>query len=111
MLWDVIRKDDAAIIPISELPHLLRRETSVVIVPEPLPAMYMGIEPAFKAVSREIILDSLANYQDSPLVRCKSILEVEPVYLFSADLSWMIALTTENTPDGQRLCVLVRKAP
>ena len=109
MLWEAIKREDGKEIAICDLPHLVQNEAFVIIAPEPLPAMYMGIAPAFQLVNKETLLDALVNYQDSPWGSGKSILEVEPVYLFSVDFSWMIALTTENTTDGKRLCVLVHK--
>ena len=106
---EVYKREDGKDIAICDLPHLVQNEAFVFIAPEPLPAMYMGIDPAFQLVNKETLLDALVNYQDSPWGSGKSILEVEPVYLFSVDFSWMIALTTENTTDGKRLCVLVHK--
>lgn len=108
MLWEAIRKNDAEIISISDLPYLLCDEVSVIIAPEPLPAMYLGIEPAHKFIDTDEIINSVFNYIDTPLVKCKSILETEPLYIFPINYSWMIALTTENTQEGKRLCVLVK---
>ena len=107
MLWEAIKREDARDISINDLPQLLHSDAFVIIAPEPLPAMYMGTAPAFQLISKDILLEALTDYQDMPWIKGKSIFEVEPIYLFAVDLSWMIALTTENTTDGKRLCVVV----
>ena len=109
MLWEAIKREDARVISINDLPPLLRSDAFVIIAPEPLPAIYMGIDPAFKVIDKETIVNALLNYPDVPWVRSESILEVEPIYLFAVDFSWMIALTTENTVEGKRLCVVIER--
>ena len=92
MLWEAIKKEDAIIISYEEVVSKISSEQMVHVFPEPLPALYMGIEPASKKVSTASLLHN------------KDVLRIEPLYIVSDDFSWMIVLTTENTLDGKQLC-------
>ena len=98
MLWEAIKKENAVIIPFEKVTRIIDTNQFVYIIPEPLPAIYMGVKPAYKKVRASSLLQEHKEY-----------LKVEPVYIISEDFSWMIVLTTENTPDGKQLCCYTRR--
>ena len=102
MIWEAITKVDAQIISQSEVEDLLRKVDSVLVLPEPLPSMYMGIEPAFREISGKEILES------GKCCDINDLFSIEPLYIVCLEDSWMIVLTTENTPAGDQLIALLK---
>ncbi len=103
MLWEAIRKESALIISMDDVKKKLQNVKSVYILPEPLPAMYMGMEPNYRLVSCEEILND-----DAKNGKCHY-WQIEPIYIINTDYSWMIVLTTENTPSGEQMIALVNR--
>ena len=108
MLWEAIRTEDAIKISQQEILLYLRQTPSVYVLPEPLPAFYLGIEPACTLIPSPTLVDTFSQWRNNTLDRGISFLEIEPLYMISYDKAWMIVLTTENTPDGEQLCVLMK---
>jgi hypothetical protein len=104
-LWEALKFDKAIFIDEEFVKNKVATVSSVVLLPEPLSAIYLGVEPAHTIVrSKDIIVD-----QDS-IADCKGnqiLTDLEPLYIVDENFTWMIVLTTENTPDGKQLCVFV----
>lgn len=100
MLWENIQSEDASVISERDIPQYLQGVQAVFVLPEPLPALYIGIKPTYKNVSCSKLICDL-NAADH-------LFDADPTYIISCDYAWMIVLTPENTPSGERLCVLVR---
>ena len=97
MLWEAIRAENAVIISHANVLALLMQVSEVFVFPEPLPAFYQNQEAAYTVVSSYDFIKDFPEY-----------IKTEPLYVLSNDFSWMIVFTTENTPDGEQLCVLVQ---
>lgn len=97
MLWEAIRAEDALIVSYTDVLTLVNQTSEVYVLPEPLPAFHQNQEVACAIVSSDDFISGFSEY-----------VKAEPLYVFSRDFSWMIVFTTENTPDGEQLCVLVR---
>ena len=104
MLWEAINKANSTIISQYDVLQQLRRFSSVYILPELLPAIYLGIEPAYKLVKCSSFPEDNESLFGNATLGEWNLLDVEPLYIVSCDFSWMIVLTTENTPSGERLC-------
>lgn len=98
MLWEAIDANCAVAISHADICSLLENSDSVIVFPEPLPALYLGASPAFV---------SFQSCNDNMLKETR-LWKVEPIYLASATLSWLIAMTPENTLSGSQLCVMVK---
>lgn len=109
MLWEAIRKNSCTIISRSDVLGYLQDEESVILIPEPLPAFFLGIRQTALQISTEILLSNRQTWlKDSYSDRTNCLLNIEPLYILSASMHWMIVLTTENTASGQQLCVLLK---
>ena len=97
MLWETIRAEDAAIISHADVFTLVKQTSEVYVLPEPLPAFYQNQEVTYAVVSSYDFINDFFEYT-----------KTEPLYVFSNDFSWIIVFTTENTPDGEQLCLLVQ---
>lgn len=98
MLWEAIRAEDAAIVSHADILTLVRQTSEVYLLPEPLPAFYQNQEVTYTLVSSRDFVHDFSEYA-----------KTEPLYVFPNDFSWMIVFTTENTPTGEQLCILVKK--
>lgn len=98
MLWEAIRAEDAAIVSHADILTLVKQASEVYLLPEPLPAFYQNQEVNYTLVSSRDFVHDFSEYA-----------KTEPLYVFPNDFSWMIVFTTENTPTGEQLCILVKK--
>ena len=98
MLWEAINADDAVFLSQGAVLATVEQVSDVYVLSEPLPAFYQGIEPTYSLVPSTSFICKFSEYA-----------KAEPLYLISNDFSWMIAMTTENTPSGEQLCVLLKK--
>lgn len=97
MLWEASRAEDAVIISHADVLTIVKQTSQVYVLPEPLPAFFQNQEVTYTLVSSFSFVDDFSKYT-----------KTEPLYVFSHDFSWMIVFTTENTPDGEQLCVFVK---
>ena len=107
MLWEALKRTEVTIINENEVPHYLQTANYVYVLPECLPAVYLGVEPAYMILSDFSLL-----HFDNPPYETKEdnktdFLQIEPLYIINGDFSWMVVLTTENLPSGDRLCAYV----
>ena len=79
------------------------------VFPEPLPALYLGIVPVCKRILCAELIKNCERWLEAPGIRGDCLLEPEPLYIVDPDYTWMICLTTENTPDGGTWCILLEK--
>ena len=100
MLWEAIKRENARDIDIHGIFAHLSTQDEFYLLPEPIPAMRNGFDPVFMRVKSEGLL---RNDQDP----FGDFIWKEPTYLVSCDFKWMIAMTTENTANGDQLCVFV----
>lgn len=107
MLWEAIQSSEAQVLSQRGVLQQLQQTSSVLVFPEPLPALYIGAEPAYSVVPSAKILDHSSDWINHSTEKGKCILEIEPLYIMSTNCSWMIVLTPENTPSGSQLCVLL----
>lgn len=109
MLWEAIRSSEAQVLSKCAVLQQLQQAASVFVFPEPLPALYIGAEPAYAIVPSAKILDHSSHWINHSMEKGKCILEIEPLYIMNTNCSWMIVLTPENTPSGSQLCVLLTR--
>lgn len=109
MLWEAIKASDAKIVTWQDILRLLRKTSFVYAFPEPLPSLYLGAEPAYSVFRTEEVLARATHLTGASTSNEEGYngFTIEPLYLICADCSWMIALTTENTPSGDQLCALL----
>lgn len=107
MLWEAIRTSDATIVTWHEVLQLLHETPFVFAFPEPLPFLYLGAEPVYSIFPTEELLEGSPYPAGTSNSKKTNVLAIEPLYLICSDHSWMIALTTENTPSGGQLCALL----
>jgi hypothetical protein len=109
MLWEAISASDANLITQRDMMQLLQKTPFVYAFPEPLPALYLGAEPGYSILctkeGRESSLYPVGILDEDGY----NAFSVEPLYLICEDISWMIVLTTENTPSGDQLCALLTR--
>lgn len=103
-LWESLESNHVMYINKDHAIKQIERAASFILLPEPLPALYLGAEPAHMIVRLGDIVESkpggCCNFKHF-------FADIEPLYVVNKDFNWMIVLTTENTPDGSQLCVLV----
>lgn len=109
MLWEAIRSSELQILSRSAVLQQLQQTSSVLVFPEPLPALYIGVEPTYAVVPSVKILAHSSHWINDSMEKGKCILEIEPLYIIDTNHSWMIVLTPENTPIGDQLCVLLNR--
>ena len=97
MLWEAICAKDATIISQEDALLTVKQTSEIYILSEPLPAFYWKTEPDYAFVPSSEFVANFTEYT-----------KTEPLYLLSKDFSWMIIMTTENTPSGEQLCVLLK---
>ena len=97
MLWETIRAEDAVIVSHADVLTIVKQTSEVYVLPEPLPSLYLNQEVTCTLVSSFSFVDDFSKY-----------VKTEPLYVFSNDFSWMIVFTTENTQDGEQICVFVK---
>ena len=97
MLWEAVRTEDATILSRSDVICTATHTPEIFVLSEPLPAFYRNIEPDYTLVPSSEFIENFSEYAKE-----------EPLYLLSKDFSWMIILTTETTPSGEQLYVLVK---
>ena len=97
MLWEAIRAEDATIISQPDVIFTIKQTPEIFVLSEPLSAFYRNTEPDYTLLPSSEFVADFAEYAKE-----------EPLYLLSRDFSWMIILTTENTPSGEQLCVLMK---
>lgn len=97
MLWEAVRAEDAAIISQTDVIFTIKHTPEIFVLSEPLPAFCRNTELDYTLVPSSEFVADFAEYAKE-----------EPLYLLSKDFSWMIILTTENTPSGEQLCVLLK---
>lgn len=107
MIWEALRGEDAVILSQEEVLRHLRQQPEMLVFTEPLPDLYLGTDVPCRLISGEDIVGNSEFWQQSVNERGHTILEIEPLYIVGLDLSWLIVVTPENTPDGGTLCVLV----
>lgn len=107
MLWEAIKKEDATFISRPEILQQLQNAKYVFILPELLPTLYIGSDPSYMAMRFSDLERVCEAWSNNPLIRGNCIFEIEPLYIVSCDFRWMIVLTTENTPSGEQLCILM----
>lgn len=100
MLWEAILKNDTAILGCQSALDLLAVPTNVYVLPEFLPALYMGVTPAYQTICSTSLLE--------PNSLERKMLNIEPLYVVNCDFSWMLVFTTENTPSGDQLCGIIK---
>ena len=110
MLWEAICSEDCTIISNEEIISYLHCVSTVLLFDEPLPAMYLGMEPKVERISSEAVIRAMMQPIDVPMQEGKSILGQESVYLVDCNFTWMVIFTTENTVNGERLCAFVRNS-
>lgn len=106
MLWEGIGIE-GSVISEREVITYLRETKNVYVFPEPLPAFYLGCEVECKRMSTQELISSSSDWPHNYPVRGVTCFEIEPLYIINSDYSWMIVLTTENTPNGGQMCLLV----
>ncbi len=109
MLWEAIRGSDAKVLSQHDVLQQLRQAPSVLIFPEPLPSLYLGVDPAYSIVPTAAIIEKSLHWISNSTEKGNCVLEIEPLYMISTDYLWMIVLTTENTQSGDQLCVLLHR--
>ena len=75
----------------------MKQTSEVYVLPEPLPAFYHQQEVAYAVVSSCDFTEGFSEY-----------VKTEPLYVINNNFSWMIVLTTENTPNGEQLCIFAK---
>lgn len=110
MLWEAIKASDATIITLDEVKLRIRCSPFVYVLPEFLPALYLGIEPAYKMIPSTCLLMRDETPQNDLVPKQIDYFAVEPLYIVSCDYSWMIVVTPENTPAGETLCAFVKNS-
>ena len=107
MLWEAIKKADATIISQKDVMQHLHTTADAYILPECLPAIDLGIEPAYMRLSDFFLQDEAPPPCRTWKIDTATLFQIEPLYIINSDFSWMIVLTTENLPSGEQLCVFV----
>lgn len=100
MLWEGIRQPDAVTIEQNGIVNFLLQQNEFYVFPELFPAICENTSPEHVCISSETLG---AMHKDEI---CE-LINNEPTYVVSCDFQWMIILTSENTHNGDQLCVLV----
>lgn len=107
MLWETIGAEECAVMSNEEIISLLGCVSTVLLFPEPLPAIYLGVEPEFERLSSDTVIRAMTTDSDVTVRKENNILGEEPLYLVDCNFTWMLIFTTETTSNGERLCVLL----
>ncbi len=110
MLWEAIRADYSHIITRKDVINFLQHEKAVILIPEPLPNFYLGLQQEALLISTDALLSSVETWLENNWAKNgNSFLEIEPLYIVNETRQWMIVLSTENTPSGDQECLILKR--
>lgn len=110
MLWEAIRAAYCSIITRKEILNVLQHERSVILLPEPLPNFYLGLQQEALLISTDTLLSGAqAWFEYDYESQESSLLEIEPLYILSETHQWMISLSTEYAAGEQECAIMKRR--
>lgn len=104
-LWRAMYYNGGELISHEDVLNLLSNYSTVFVLPNPFPALRLGIEPVYKAIHTQEIISNyphrMKNYFSS-----NTLLDIRILYLVAPDFSWLLTL---NSPFFEPKCLLKRR--